>query len=298
MELLQAIHQDLVTPQFTARYCAVTWEPLAGTGERLVGLVSVQAHEKSVQAIAPGTYCVISPERLRQLLGKQRGNSAAGILARCAEFMTQRQLAGMPLEELKPLFHGFEMGPPLVARAYSVEQLLDAAVRSVSAFGSADEMIQEEEQRVSPRHMVRTAEFITQLRRIFTADSKDFADRFDVPVRGHQGIPDVTIDYAHGALAVQVTSLPTTAKQAQNSEREAQAKMFELDIARNQMGANPFRPTLLFNTDALADESTDAVRDLALAARGRLLEFARYKNLDVLEASTPGLAAQILDRAA
>lgn len=280
---------------FVARYRSVMWEPIAGTGERLVALVAVQAHESTTQGIAPGTYRVISDQRLRQLLGRQRGMAAAGILNQSAEYMTQRQQAGLPLEELRPLFRGFEPGPTMVARAYSVEQLLNAAVRSVSAFGSADEMIEEEEARQSPRHMVRTAEFLTQLRRIFTANSKDLASRFDVPLRGREDVPQVTIDYADGPLAVQVTSLPSTAKQADHAEREAQSKMFELDVARNQMGGNVFKPTLLFNTDALAEEAGSEARRHAEATRTRLANFARYKSIAVLEAQSPSVAARLLD---
>jgi hypothetical protein len=299
MELLQsAISQGpaaVGAPPFVARYRPVMWEPVPGTGERLVALVAVQAHESTEQAVAPGTYNIISDQRLRQLLGRQRGAGAAGILKQSAEFMTQRQQAGLPLEDLRPLFRGFEIGPVMVARAYSVQQLLDAAVRSVSAFGSADEMIEEEEARQSPRHMVRTAEFLTQLRRIFTANSKDLSSRFDVPLHGPGDVPSVVIDYADGALAVQVTSLPSTAKQAEHTEREAQSKMFELDIARNQMAGNVFRPTLLFNTDALAEEASAEARKHAEGARVRLANLARYKNIAVLEAQSPSVAARLLD---
>jgi hypothetical protein len=211
--------------------------------------------------------------------------------------MTQRQHAGLPLEELRPLFAGLHMGPALVARAYSVDQLLDAAVRSVSAFGSADEMIEEEEQRQSPRHMVRTAEFLSQLRRIFSANGKDLVSRFDVPLRGRDDVPDVTIDYAHGPFALQVTSLPSTAKQAEHTEREAQSKMFELDLARSQMAGNAFRPTLLFNTDALSPEASEEARHHAQSTRVRLSNFARFKQISVLEAQTPSIAARLIDSA-
>lgn len=283
---------------YVARYRPVMWEPIAGTGERLVALVAVQAHESTTQSIAPGTYRVISDQRLRQLLGRQRGTAAAGILTQSAEYMTQRQQAGLPLEELRPLFRGFEPGPTMVAHAYAVEQLLDAAVRSVSAFGSADEMIEEEEARQSPRHMVRTAEFLTQLRRIFTANDKDLAARFDVPLRGRGDVPHVTIDYANGPVAVQVTSLPSTAKQADHTEREAQSKMFELDVARNHMGGNVFKPMLLFNTDALAEEFGGEARKHAESTRARLADLARYKSIEVLEAPSPSVAARLLDREA
>ncbi len=297
MELFQPNPVVVAAPAFTARYCAVMWEPVAGTGERVVALVSVQPHENTVQSVAPGTYSILSPHRLRQLLGRQRGTSATGILARCADYMTQRQLAGQPLDELRPLFHGFTMGPLFVARAYSIDQLLDAAVRSVSAFGSAEEMIEEEEHRASPRHMVRTAEFLVQLRRIFTAESKDLSTRFDVPLGGPKGAPEVTIDYADGPLAVQVTSLPSTAKQAEHCEQEAQSKMFELDVARSQMGGNPFKPTLLFNADAMAHEASAETRSRAESTRSRLVEFAKFKDIAVLDAATPSIAARLLDRA-
>lgn len=298
MELLQNTAPLVGVPPFTARYCAVTWEPVNGTGERLVALVSIEPHENTAQAVAAGTYSVLSVKRLRQLFGRQRGNATAGILTQCAEYMTQRQSVGLPLEELRPLFHGFEMGIPLIARAYSVQQLLDAAVRSVSAFGSAEEMIEEEEQRQSPRHMVRTSEFLTQLRRIFTAENKELAARFDVPLRGRLGDPEVTIDYADGPVAVQVTSLPNTGKQADLAQRGAQAKMFELDVARKQMSGNVFKPTLLFNTDALAHEPNSEARKHAEATRRTLIEFANYQNIAVLEAQTPSIAARLLDAAA
>jgi len=211
--------------------------------------------------------------------------------------MTQRQQAGLPLEELRPLFHGFDVGPVMVARAWSIDQLLDAAVRSVSAFGSADEMIEEEETRQSPRHTIRTREFLTQLRRIFVGHDKMHASRFDVPLRGPAEVPDVVIDYAYGPLAVQVTSLPSTARQAENAEREAQAKLFQLDVARKQMGENAFNPTILFNTDVLNEAPGCDARKYAEWTRQRLLGFAKYEGINVLEAETPSIAARLLDAA-
>lgn len=283
-----------VAPPFTARYRPLLWEPIQGTSERIVALIAVQAHENTAQAIAPATYPVISEQRLRQLLGRQRGTSAAGILRECANFMTQRQQAGLPIEEVRPLFKGFDIGPVMVARAWSVDQLLDAAVRSVSAFGSADEMIEEEEARQSPRHTIRTREFLTQLRRIFVGHDKAYATRFDVPLK-IPDVPDVVIDYADGPLAVQVTSLPVTPRQAENAEREAQAKLFQLDVARKQMAANAFRPTILFNTDALAEASGAEAKRLAERTRERLHAFAKYEGIAVLEAQNPSVAASLLD---
>ncbi len=300
MELL-AQHSDagraLVAgaPPFVARYRPVLWEPLQGTGERVVALLAVQAHESTAQAIAPATYSIIPASRLRAMLGRQRGTAAIGILRECAAFMTQRQQAGMPLEELKPLFRGFELGPQMVGRGWSVQQLLDAAVRSVSLFGTADAMIEEEEARTSPRHMVRTSEFLTALRRIFVGHDKDLAGRFDVPLRGRSDVPDVVIDYAHGPLAVQVTSLPSTTRQAENSEREAQSKMFELTVARSQMEGNVLRPVLLFNTDALLEDSATDARKIATAALTRLTGFARHQHIEVLEAPDPVVAARLLE---
>lgn len=298
MELLAqppASSASLNAPPIVARYRAALWEPLQGTGERFVALVAVHTHEVSSQAISPGTYCVVSNSRLRQLLGRQRGSAASGILRECAAFMTQRQQAGLPIDEIQPLFRGFELGPVMVARAWSVEQLLDAAVRSVSVFGSAEEMIEEEEARQSPRHMVRTGEFLTQLRRIFTGQDKTLAARFDVPLRGGDDVPSVVIDYSFGPLAVQVTSLPSTAKQAEHTEREAQSKMFELEVARRQMSGNSFKPTLLFNTDALAEQASTEARKHAEAAMTRLASLARFNNISILEAQSPSIAARLLD---
>lgn len=298
---MELLHSDQVTAAaapFTARYCATLWEPLPGTGERIVALVSVESHESTAKVIAPGTYLVISAERLRRLLGRQRAAAAHAILQECAQFMTTRQQAGQPLDELKPLFQGFQVGPAFVARAYSVEQLLSAAVRSISAFGSADGMIEEEEQRQSPRHMVRTAEFLAHLRRLITATSKDLASRFDVPLPGRDGVPEVVIDYAHGPLAVQVTSLPVTRRQVEHSEREAHAKMFELDVARSQMAGNPLRAAVLVNTDALAHDIAEEGQIHAQSLRTRVAQFARHKGFEVFEADSPLVAETLLNQLA
>jgi len=284
-----------VAPPFVARYRAVLWEPIFGTGERIVALVAVEPHETANQAIAPATYPVIAAQRLRRLLGRERGNASANVLQECAQYMTHRQRVGLPLEDLRPLFRGFELGPVMVARAWGVEQLLDAAVRSVSAFGSAEEMIEEEEARQSPRHTVRTGEFLTQLRRIFVGHTKELASRFDVPLRGTADVPDVIVDYADGPLIVQVTSLPSTERQAEHTQREAESKLFQLNVARRQMSGNTFTPTLLFNTDALAESAGSEAHKHAEATYARLKRFAEFEGVGVLEAPSPSIAARLLD---
>jgi hypothetical protein len=298
VELLHQFAQPVGAPPFVASYSAVLWEPLPGTGEKIVALVSVQPHDAATIGITRATYRILTQQKLRSLLGRQRGNAALGLLDECAAYMTQRQIAGLELEELKPLYQNFFSSPPMVARAYSVEQLLDAAVRSVSAFGTAEEMIEEEERQQSPRHMMRTGEFLKQLRRIFVAEGKDLVNRFDIPIHASREAPSVTIDYADGPLVVQVTSLPTTAKQSENTEREAAAKLFELDIARGLLGSNPFQPALLLNADALSDDPSPEAHRQASETRHRLIQFANFKSVEVLEAATPASAARILDQAA
>ncbi|MBB1161489.1 hypothetical protein [Aquariibacter albus] len=278
-----------------ARYRPVLWEPLPGTGEKLLALLAVQAHETTALALTAATHSIISARRLRQLLGAQRGNSAHGVLRECADYMTQRQQAGLPIDELRPLFKSFEMGPVMVARGWSVDQLLDAAVRSVSVFGSADEIIEESEP-ANARHSVRTGEFLTLLRRIFVGADQANASRFEVPLSSSGEAPEVVIDYANGPLAVQVTSLPSTRRQAQRTDQEAKSKMLELDMARDHMGGNNFAGTLLFNTDALAEGASAEAREHALAARDQLSRVARYRGLHILEAPTPSAAARLLEQ--
>lgn len=284
-------------PPITVRYCAVSWQPLAGTDERLVALVSLEPHENTQQLVTPATHCILGERRLNQLLGRQRGRAAHGVLQECARYMTQRQAAGLPLEQLSALFSGFTVGKPLVGRGYSVEQLLDAAVRSVSAFGCADEMIDDEERHESPRHTVRTHQFLRDLRRIFVADNKDLVHRFDVRLADQPGAPELVVDYADGPLVVQVTSLPATERQAELSLREGESKLFELDLLRGRMDNNALRPTLMFNTDAMQHAPGAEVLRYAEATRRRLAAFAQTKGIQLLEASTPGVAARLLDRA-
>lgn len=284
-------HSLTARPALAARYRAVFWEPIPGTSERIVGLVAVEPHPSTQQAVAAATYPVITAPRLRQLLGSQRGPAARQVLEQCAGYMTERQAAGVPISELTALFAGFELGPVMVARAHTCEQLLDATVRSLSAFGSAEELTREDEARPAPRHMPRTREFLAQWRRLAQQQYPDAETRFDVPVRTlDQGDTAVTIDYAHGPVAAQVTSLPTTSRQAENAEQETMAKLYELDVARDVLNGQLFSPYLVINVAVLQQHWSDEAQRHALAARDRLQRLASFRKVPVLEVMSPAAA--------
>ncbi|MDP3699310.1 MAG: hypothetical protein Q8R72_00225 [Hylemonella sp.] len=201
--------------------------------------------------------------------------------------MTQRQVAGMPVSELEAPFHGFQMGPSLVARGYSIDQLLNAAVRTVCAFGTADDLIEEEESRETPRNTVRTTEFLRALKRHAAGDDKEIGARFEKTLRGSALMPEISVDYAYQQWMVQVTSLPATPKQAMHALREAQSKLYEIDLLRKTMDENTIRPVLLINDDVLNSSLNDSGKEQASRMLERLQQLSKADQLDLLQASTP-----------
>jgi hypothetical protein len=200
----------------------------------------------------------------------------------------------MPLSELRPLFQSFVVGLAMVARGNSVGQLLDAAVRSVSAFGSADEMVTQEAMQVVPRHTVRTAEFLRGLRAAFVGVDRALDKNFDVPLKLVSGVEDITIDYADGPLLVQITSLASTKRQAESTKQEVQSKVFELDLVRREMIENALQPVLMVNTDALETAQSADAKSWAQRSRERLQRVADVSRLSLVEARDGTAGARLL----
>jgi hypothetical protein len=265
----------------------VFWEPIPGTGERIVALIALEPHEATKSVVTANTYCVLQPDRLRALLGRQRGKSSEGLLKEVAEFMSSHQSAGMPVAELEAPFHGFFVAPPMVCRGYDVDQMLNAAVRSVSAFGNPDIVIDEEAAAATPRSTVKTAEFIKTLKRYVAGDDSDIKARFDKKIKPSALLPDFTVDYAVGKWVVQVTSLPATERQAANALRESQSKLFEIDVLRTEMDGNSISPVLLINEDVLLHKPTPQATKFAHQMLDRLDQLSKSRGIELMKARTP-----------
>jgi hypothetical protein len=266
-----------------------------GTAERIVALIALENHTKSEINISPGTHCILPIERLRAMLGKQRGNAAFGVLGEVAQYMTQRQVSGLPLEDLQAQFHGFLRGPIAVARGYTREQLIDAAVRSVSAFGKVDDFFEESEPRDAPRHTIRTAQFLKTLKREVAGDDPAIKARFEKILRPSQELPELTVDYAFRRWMLQITSLPATAKQAAHALRESQSKLYEIDLIRKNMQGNEVTPVLLVNDDVLYNQPLSSIaEDEATRMLDRLDRLAKSNGLELLRAPSPFEAADIV----
>lgn len=287
--------RPFTTAPLVARFAPVFWEPVAGTGERIVALMAVEPHEETLHALGAATYVVLNVARLKSMLGRVRGQASESILRAAASFMTERQRAGLPLGELRAPFHGFVLGPVQVARGNALEQLLDGAVRSASAFGSAEEMVEGQEADEPARHTLRTASFIARLRTSMgAAIGPESGTRFDKRLRVSLATPEVTVDYAFGSFLVQVTSLPLTPKQAVNSNREAQSKLLELLLVQRAMDNNLVHPTLLVNEDA-RQLATDAVTaDEIARAQERLIQLTNSFDTALLWAHSVDDAARQL----
>lgn len=290
------IAQSLTTPpNLVARYRAVLWEPLPGTGERVAALVSVEPTSGATDELLAGTYPVLKPERLRAIFGRRRGDAAAGVIRECAAFMTSRQLAGVPLEQVAPLFSGFILGPILQARAYGIEQLLDAAVRTVSSIGSADEILVETDSN-RPGLTRRTADFLREVRRVFSDGDDLLQRRFHVRLQREQSAPEVWVDYAAGHRVVQAASVPGSAKQASPAELELKSKLLDLEVVRDEFSGNRFEPMVLLNVRSLEEPASEDALKLAKRAHEQFRRYADWAKFEMLEVSSPDAAAHALER--
>ena len=177
-----------------------------------------------------------------------------------------------------------------------MDQLLETAVRSVSAFGLADEMIEDEEAAATEtlRSTLKTAQFLRQLRRHVAGDDANLRSRFNKRLKLGDALPEVTIDYAFNEWMVQVTSLPATQKQSSNTIKESQSKLFEIELLRDAMLDTPLRPVLLVNEDILAHSPSDAARDEAARMLDRLRKLTSSRSVDLIEAPTPESAAKLV----
>jgi len=288
------LNVDYSAPPLVARYRALFWEPLLGTGERVVAIITIESDPRSTQPIPAGAHVVIPGERLRAMLGRQRGTSSAGVLAETAEFLTACQASGQSIDRLELPFQGMTLGPTLIARGYTVNQMLDAAVRAVSAFGVADDMLEEADGISVARNTVKTAEFLRSLRRYVAGEDEALKARFEKRLKPRAGLPDLTVDYSFKQWMVQVTSLPVTPRQAIHALREAQSKLYELDLIRRSMDGNQVNAVLMVNEDAFATATTAQQKEQASQMLERLKKLAKSDELELVETETPEEGAKVL----
>lgn len=252
----------------------------------------MEPHESTDVVVTAKTHCVLSAERLKGLLGRQRGTASNGLLQQVAEFMSSNQSAGLPLADLEAPFHGFVVAPTMTCRGYDLDQLLNAAVRSVSAFANADAMIEDEATAETPRSTVKTAEFLKSLKRHVAGDDPGVRARFEKKFRPEKSPFDLSVDYAFNRWVVQVTSLPATERQAHHALREAQSKLFEIDLLRESMEGNALSPILLVNEDVLIHNPSDQALVHARRMLDRLSALSKFRSVELVQVATPEEGAE------
>lgn len=284
-------------PKFVARYRAVWWEPIESTGERIVGLLSVEPIHNGTGRLAPATYVALKKEKLRGLLGAKRGDASHSVLSECARYMSGRQATGVTLEELQPLFGGFVLGPIRQGRAYSYDQLLNAALRTSTVFADEDDLtLLAEGEPLSPANTHRTASFIRKLRRAYAGSDNDRQQRFNVRLQHEQTSPAITVDYASGPTVIQVTSVPGSANQAPPAEAESKSKILDLEVVRREFKENSVDATLLLNVKSLLEPTDTESGKIAKDAHEQIRRYAEWAKLRVIEVSSVTQAAEELER--
>lgn len=278
-------------PRVRAHTLTWLWEPESGSGERIAALLSIVPHAASSGTLSPGAYVLLPRERLSALLGKGRADSAHGILRAAAEFMTHRLMAGAVPEEVAPPFKGFHQGPTRQALGFNIDQLIDVAVRSASAFGQPDEIAEElvSEPSISTE---TTRAFLERVKVVMAPPDDEKRKRFNKRVRMF-GESDMVIDYAHNRNLVQFASAPLTDRQRNNMAREAKAKLFEAQNVGRVLLNGEARFALVINTSALLTATGSAAR-LASKAVGDFHELAKMVDATPYEASSHEEAAHLL----
>lgn len=266
---------------FSAQFAPIFWEPYLGSGERVVALIAVAPSLDSSHAIQAQCYSVLPEKRLSAMLGKSKGASARAILAQSAEYLTERLKAGLALPDAIPPFSGFSVGAVRRSSGRNIRQLLDAATRSVSAFGSVEEIFPEDVELA--RHATTTREFLSRVRKSeFGIRAKDrFNKRLKVS-SSDENSPEVTIDYCHVNLIVQATSLPSNTNQLLDLRQEAESKFFEIHNLRKLTDNNSWIAKLFLNIEALEVAASDEARVIASKARSDIEYFAKHEDVDLI----------------
>ncbi|MFA9275060.1 MAG: hypothetical protein ACEQSE_09330 [Candidatus Aquirickettsiella gammari] len=277
-------------PQFSAKICPIFWEPISGTSERITALIGLLPHADSATYFPPAAHCILPLQRLKSMMGNTRGGSAFGILMESAQFITQQLSCGAELEDISAPFSGFTVGASRIVRGYSEQQLLDAAIRMVSTFGSHEEILDEggDIRAIS----ANTRDFIKKVKTQYAGDVANRKERFHLKTFA-DGLAKVTIDFQYEKWLVQFASLPATTYQQPYSLREAESKLFEILTAKTTINA-PVSPLLIINSKALSHSEKDS-RILAKSALDHFKGLASTHNIEVFSASNEGLAVQKLE---
>ena len=283
----------LSKPDLLMNFVPIYWEPYPGTGERVVALVATKPAHNSSKTTTPKAYPVLPEKRLIAMLGKTRGISAHAIMSEAAISLTNRLEAGMELHEALPPFEGFSTGVVRRSSGWTLKQLLESAVRSVSAFGSTEELFPDEPE--IAHHTATTREFLNKIQKSsFGVRMKErFNNKLKVSLIDSAS-PEITIDYCHNSLIVQATSLPSNTYQQLGLKQEGESKLLEMTNLRRHT-QNDWQPKLLLNIEALDSSMSEESISLAKNALSSIAYFAKSENVEVIKINSADEAIETLE---
>ncbi|WP_152553633.1 hypothetical protein [Bordetella bronchiseptica] len=266
-----------------ARFAPIYWEPIPDVGERVVAMLAVEPVSDEGEMV-PEAHIILSPERLRGMFGSA-WRSVQGVLEETAALVSQSMQIGHELEDIPLPFQGFSVGKVRTAEGRSVRQLLEAAVRTTSAFGSTDMIFSPMASSIR-RETHATALFLRKVRQGFADGNPELRARFRKRLTATEGRLDLTVDYAHSKWLVQVSSLPSSRLQATLIQREVQSKFFELELACKEVGGAYAKPVLLVNAAALTTPLDDGSVQIARAMQERISGLANAISAQVIDVRT------------
>lgn len=273
-------HSQVALPKLAVNFVPILWEPYIGSGEKVVALLAIKSNETSSVLFPPKAYSILPEKRLVSMLGKSRGASAHAILFESAKYLSDRLQAGLNLLDALPPFAGFTIGCVRRSSGYSIQQILESATRSVSAFGSIEDIFPDEPE--VARHATTTREFLARVRK--SEFGTRVKERFNKKLRVSsidENAPEVTIDYCYEKFIVQATSLPSNNYHDLDLRKEAESKLFEIVNLRT-LAKNDWHPKLFLNVEAIELATNDASRQIASKARSVVEYFANAQDVDVV----------------
>jgi hypothetical protein len=170
--------------------------------------------------------------------------------------------------------------------------VVDAAVRTVAAFGQSDEAL-EDTPDATNHSTTTTREFLARVQTAFAPADDPRRKRFLRPVKIGKGA--VTIDYVYQRTFVQFASAPGSSHQLQYVRREAESKILESISVNKALADMKVQPVLLINTMPLIGGGLpDGAEAMAAEAMAHYTHLAALHDVTTLEAGSHEEAVRIL----
>lgn len=234
-------HLFPVAPSVHAEWAAVYFEPLMGSGERLVVAVVCRDSE------GRGAAKIAFKNNVIKCMYQDQSERVMGLLHLVVESFDEHVLSGRTLKEwASPLASCF-VGPVRVALGDSLESILNQGIRLTSSL-AGDVEIEGNVQEDGGDSILVVERFVQQIKASVRQRVQDFESRFNRTVVVRQGAEPTAIGYLGVRLAANFDMLVPGISLTRKRTR-AKAKLLDLQALKDQvdlLGGRNFYELLLW----------------------------------------------------